>query len=101
MRQNRPVKLRLKQRQRSGQSAFSCPSRPPSSYPWFRLAARHLRGGEQLREVLLPKGGPSVRSMSMGLIGCRQQREVPVLHAFDFTFGDTQLRRVDEIISRV
>ena len=59
------------------------------------------RGLQQLRQVLLPHGGPGVRAVSMGLIRGRQQHEAPVLHALDFALGDPEFRRVDEIIGRV
>ena len=45
---------------------------------------------EQLRQVLLPNGGPGMRAVSVGLIGGRQQHEVAALHALDFALGDTQ-----------
>src|SRR5258708_33564232 len=52
------------------------------------VSRRALRGVQQLRQVLLPDGGPGVGTMAMRFIRSGQQYEAPVLDAFDFTLGD-------------
>src|SRR6185437_8254092 len=56
---------------------------------------------QQLSQIGLPHCRPGMRAMPVRLIGNGDQHEVAVLQALRFPFRDAELRRIDEIVSRV
>jgi len=57
-----------------------------------------LGGIQQLFQILLPKGSPRMRTVSMAQFGDRKQDKTALLHSFDLAFRNSKFRRIDEII---
>jgi hypothetical protein len=78
------------------------------SYPLQRQVARRsevrcdnasrLRRFQQLLQLLPPNGCPGMSAVTTGLFGDWNQHEMTVLYSFDFSFRNSEFRRIDEIV---
>ena len=57
-----------------------------------------LGGVQQLLQILLPKHSPRMRTVSMALLGDREQHKTASFHSFDLALRNSEFRRIDEII---
>src|SRR6185503_14739027 len=72
----------------------------PYSVPCLSVALL-IRVFQQFLEIALPNCSDGMCAMPASLIRNRQQHVSTVLHALDLSFHYSQLRRIDQIISRV
>src|SRR5215469_6253352 len=68
----------------------------------FRSACQLLLAFVQkFLQILLPDGCIGVSAVAMRLVGDGQKNEAAILHLLDLAFGDSELRRIDEVVRRV